>query len=432
VILRRIKAPAFAKRDFPITQFGAKGDGVTLNTGAIAAAIEACNKAGGGRVVVPAGSWLTGAVHLKSNVNLHLAQDAVLKFSRDPKHYLPLVFTRWEGIELMNYSPFIYAFEQENIAVTGKGVIDGQSDTSHWWPWKGLKVGGWKEGEPNQLPARAKLFAMAEQNVPVAERLFGEGSYLRPMFFQPYRCKNVLLEGVSLRGSPMWQVHPVLCTNVIVRNLDIMAHGPNTDGCDPESCKDVLIDNCTFDTGDDCIALNSGRNADGRRLHTPCENVVVRNCRMKDGHGAVTVGSQISGGVRNLFVEDCQMDSPNLNVALRFKNNALRGGVLEDLHFRRIAVGQVSQAVIGIEFNYEEGPNGPYRPVLRNLTVEGLVSGKSDRPMSVASYPTGTIENITLKNCVFDHAAKPSTVAFVSGLKLEGVKINGAVAASLT
>jgi polygalacturonase len=354
-ILARIKPPTFPNRDFDITKFGAVGDNKADCTEAFRKAIAACSGAGGGRVVVPAGEFSTGAIHLKSNVDLHVTSGGTVRFSRDPKKYLPLVFTRWEGIELMNYSPFIYAFEQENVAITGEGTIDGRSDCEHWWPWKGRKNCGWKEGDPEQTKARNTLLDMAEKGVAVQERVFGEGYYLRPQFIQPYRCKNVLIEGVTLRNSPMWQVHPVLSTNVTVRKLTIISSGPNTDGCDPECCTDVLIKECFFDTGDDCIAIKAGRNADGRRLHTPSQNIVIQGCRMKDGHGGVTVGSEISGGVRNVFAENCQMDSPNLDFAIRIKNNAMRGGLLENIYVRDITVGQVSTAAITIDFYYEEG-----------------------------------------------------------------------------
>src|SRR5215213_2809158 len=368
-ILKRIKPPVFPKRDFLITKFGANGGGTADNTEAIRKAVEACSKAGGGRVVVPAGVFLTGAIHLRSNVNLHVSEGATLKFSRDPKDYLPLVFTRWEGMELMNYSPFVYAFEQKNIAVTGAGTLDGNSDDENWWPWKGQERHGWKKGEPNQLKARKTLEELTERGVPVQERVFGEGGYLRPQFIQPYRCENVLIEGVRVVNSPMWEINPVLCTNVTVRNVRISSHGPNNDGCDPESCKDVLIEGCTFDTGDDCIAVKSGRNADGRRIAVPTENVVIRNCRMKDGHGGVTIGSEISGGVRNVFIEKCEMDSPELERALRFKNNAMRGGTLEHVYMRDCRVGQVADAVLSMDLYYEEGPRGPYAPVIRDVEM---------------------------------------------------------------
>ena len=431
-ILARIKPPVFPKRDFDITRYGAAGDGRKDCTEAFRKAIAACNRAGGGRVVVPAGSFVTGAIHLKSNVNLHVTKGATILFSRDPKKYLPLVFTRWEGMELMNYSPFIYAFEQANIAITGGGVIDGQADCGNWWPWKGRTGCGWKKGDPNQAPARARLYEMVAQGLPVGERVFGEGGYLRPQFIQPYRSKNVLIEGVTLRHSPMWQIHPVLCTNVTVRNVNVEREagatdrtGPNTDGCDPESCKDVLIEGCTFATGDDCIAIKAGRNNDGRRIAAPSENFVIRNCRMKDGHGGITIGSEISGGVRNVFAYDCQLDSPDLNTAIRFKNNALRGGLLENFYFRNIEVGQVADATITIDFNYEEGEKGPFIPVVRNVFVSNLRSGKSERALDMQGFKKAPITNVSLRGCTFDNVAKESVVKHVEGLSLREVRING-------
>ena len=424
-ILKRIKPPVFPKRDFEITRYGAVGDGKTDSTEAFRKAIGECNKAGGGRVVVPAGSFLTGAIHLKSNVNLHISSGGTIKFSQDPKKYLPLVFSRWEGMELMNYSPFIYAFEQENIAITGQGTLDGQGDNEHWWPWKGQARHGWKKGDPDQKKARAALEEMTEKGVPVRDRVFGEGHYLRPQFIQPYRSQNVLIEGVTIKNSPMWEINPVLCTNVTVRKVTISSHGPNNDGCDPESCKDVLIEDCYFDTGDDCIAIKSGRNADGRRLNVPSENFVIRGCQMKDGHGGITIGSEISGGVRNVFAENCRLDSPNLDHALRVKNNAMRGGLLENLYFRNIEVGQVAHAVITIDFNYEEGEKGKFIPVVRNFVVDKLKSGKSQYALDIQGFKHAPIINIRLENSTFENVAKPSIMKNVKGLSLRNVRVNG-------
>ena len=423
-ILARIRAPKFPKRDFLITKFGAKTTAGFDNREAINKAIDACSKAGGGRVVVPAGEFLTGAIRLKSNVNLHVSKGATLKFSTDPNAYLPIVHTRWEGMELMHLSPFIYAYEQSNIAITGEGTLDGQGK-SFFWKWHGNPNYG---GDPkilSQRPARARLYEMMDKNVPVADRVFGIGHYLRPQFVQPYKCKNVLIEGVTIVDSPMWEVHPVLCANVIVRNLRISSHGPNNDGCDPESCKDVLIDNCFFDTGDDCIAIKSGRNNDGRRINVPTENIIVRNCTMKDGHGGITVGSEISGGVRNLFAHDCRMDSPNLDHALRVKNNASRGGLLENFYFKNITVGEVAHAVITIDFNYEEGAKGNFTPVVRNYVVDNLTSGKSKYAVDIQGLDKSPIYDVSIRNSNFGVVKNKSVIKNVKGLKLENVTVEG-------
>ena len=424
-ILERIKPPRFPNRTFYLNRFGAKGDGTTDCTAAFRRAIDQCAKAGGGKVVVPEGAYLTGAIHLKSNVNLEVSEGATIKFSQNPKDFLPVVFSRWEGVELFNYSPFIYAFEQQNIAVTGKGTLDGQSGPEHWWLWNGRQQYGWKEGMPQQRPDRNALFAMAEKGVPVRERVFGEGHYLRPQFIQPYRCQNVLIDGVTIKNSPMWELHPVLCRNVIIQNVHISSHGPNNDGCDPESCSDVLIKNSSFDTGDDCIAIKSGRNADGRRLNAPTENIIVQGCQMKDGHGGITVGSEISGGVRNLFAENCQLDSPNLDHALRVKNNAMRGGLLEHLHFRNIQVGQVAHAVITIDFNYEEGAKGSFTPIVRDYSVDRLHSARSKHALDVQGLPGAPVINLHLTNCTFDNVAEGSIVRNVKDATYDNVRING-------
>lgn len=245
----------------------------------------------------------------------------------------------------MNFSPFIYAFEAENIALTGTGILDGNADCEHWWPWKGPNANlelicGITEG-PTEHDDVTLLTDMAERNVPVEERVFGQGHFLRPKFVQPYRSKNVLIEGVTFVLSPNWILNPVLCENVIVRGVTIESLGPNSDGCNPESCKDVLIENVRFRTGDDCIAVKSGRNADGRRLNVKSENIIIQNCEMEDGHGGFTIGSEISGGVQYLFCQNCTMNSPHLEQGLRFKNNAIRGALIEDIFIRNIRIPQL-------------------------------------------------------------------------------------------
>ena len=389
-MLERIKAPSFPARDFLVTAFGAKGDGETDCTEAIAKAIAACHAEGGGRVVVEGGTFLTGAIHLLSGVNLYIAEGAGLQFSPDRARYLPVVFTRFEGTECMNYSPLIYAFEQENIAVTGKGTLDG-SGARAWWGMKANSEGGGPK----------KLIDEANRGVPVAERVFGEGGGLRPNFIQPCRCRNVLIEDVLITNSPMWEIHPVLSTNVTVSGVRISSHGPNNDGCDPECSRDVLIENCVFDTGDDCIAIKSGKNTDGRRVNIASENIIVRHCVMKDGHGGVVVGSEVSGSVRNVFAEDCQMDSPNLNCALRLKSNSERGGVIENIFMRNVRVGTVRDQVLTIDLVYGKVTSGPFAPVVRNVWLQNLTALNCPRVLSAIGTTDSTIEGVHIEDCAF-------------------------------
>ncbi|ACY49269.1 glycoside hydrolase family 28 protein [Rhodothermus marinus] len=423
-ILAHIRPPVFPERDFVLTRYGAVGDGRTDCTDAFRQAIEACHRAGGGRVVVPRGTFLTGPIHLASNVNLHLDDGATVRFKQDPAAYLPVVFTRWEGVEGMNYSPFIYAFGQENVAITGSGVLDGQADENHWWPWKGRKEYGWREGMPTQDEARRRLFEMAEAGVPPEQRILGEGSYLRPNFIQFYRCRNVLIEGVTIVNSPMWEIHPVLCENVTVRGVTVRSHGPNNDGCNPESCRYVLIEDCLFDTGDDCIAIKSGRNADGRRVNVPSAYIVIRNCKMRDGHGGVVIGSEISGGAHHIYAERCEMSSPNLDRALRIKTNSVRGGLIEHIYMREVEVGQVADAVIRVNFYYEEGDAGPFDPIVRHIEVRNLTSRQSPYALYLRGYARSPIRDVRLIDCTFDGVEKNLT-EHVDGLYLQNVRING-------
>ncbi|MEP6918077.1 MAG: glycoside hydrolase family 28 protein [Acidobacteriota bacterium] len=422
-IVRGIVVPTFPARDFDITRYGAVGDGVASCTDAIRRAIAACRAAGGGRVVVPDGKFLTGAIRLESGVNLHLTDQATLAFSTSARDYLPVVLTRWEGTELMNYSPFIYAFEAENIAITGGGTLDGQADAGHWWDWTRRTAGGL----PGQTPARNRLVEMGAKAVPVAERVFGEGSYLRPNFIQPYRSRNVLIEGITIVNSPMWEINPVLCQSVTVRGVSIRSHGPNNDGCDPECCKDVLIEGCTFDTGDDCIALKSGRNDDGRRVNVPIENVVIRNCTMKDGHGGVTIGSEISGGARNIFIERCRMDSPRLDRALRFKTNSVRGGIVENIYLRDITVGEVAESVLSIDYFYEEGNAGTYPPIVRNVEMRRVTSRKSQYALRLRGFAEDPISDIRVIDCQFDGVEKPDILEAVRNIQMVNVRVNGVI-----
>lgn len=428
-LLARIKAPVFADRDFDITKYGAVTGAEKDSGEAIAKAIDACNRAGGGRVVVPAGIFYTGAIHLRSNVNLYISAGATLRFIADPKKYLPAVFTRFEGTELMNYSPFIYADGQENLGVTGEGTLDGQCSRENWWSWTSAKPWGQPVGAP-KMDDRATLTDMGNRDVPVAQRIFGEGHYLRPVFIQPCRSKNILIEGVTIVNSPMYELNPLYSGNITIRNVKIDSHGPNNDGCDPDSCTDVLIDNCSFSTGDDCIAIKAGRNRDGRRVAAPTENVIIRNCDMKDGHGGLTIGSEMSAGVRNVFVENCRLNSPNLNEAFRFKTNAMRGGIIENVYFRNITIGEVSDAILQVDFYYQEGAKGPEHPVVRNIDIRDVTSRKSKYALQLRGFPDSPMNDIHFERCSFENVANPDVVENVKGLTLSDVKVNGKLAHS--
>jgi polygalacturonase len=419
-ILAQIHPPAFPARDFQITDFGAVGDGVTDATSALKAAIEACHSSGGGRVIVPPGEFLTGPVRLLSNVNLHISAGATLRFSTDPSRYLPVVFTRWEGVELMNYAPLVYAFEQQNLAITGSGTLDGQADPLHWWPWKS------KTGVESQTPDRTLLFQQAAEGIPPEKRVYGAGHYLRPPFLQMYRCKNVLIEGVTIRNSPFWVIHPVLSSNVIVRGVSVNSLGPNSDGCDPESSTDVLIEDTLFDTGDDCIAIKSGRNADGRRLAAPSERIVIRNCQMRAGHGGVTVGSEVSGGVRDVFAECNTMASPDLERGLRIKTNAARGGFVENVFMRDTEIGQVGSA-IDVDMLYQvedEDLSRPFIPVVRNVHVENLKVSQADVAFSILGLEVSPVGGVVIRDSVFRNVSRGSRLANAGRVVLENVTLD--------
>lgn len=412
-IIKNINPPVFPDTDFVITNYGAVGDGTTDCTGAFINAVSSCSQAGGGRVVVPGGIFLTGPIHLKSNVNLHVSKNAIIKFSQNYSDYLPVVYTRFEGTECYNYSPLIYAFEQQNIAITGQGTLDGQGDNSHWWPWKSVS-----SADAN------KLVQQAEDGIPVESRIYGDGHYLRPNMIQPYRCKNILIDSVTIINSPMWHVHPVLSENVTISNVTIEGQGPNNDGCDPESCKNVLIENCFFNTGDDCIAIKSGRNADGRRVNVPTENVIIKDCTMKDGHGGIVLGSEISGNARNIFASGCAMNSPNLDRALRIKTNSLRGGIVENIYLKDINVGTVSGAAIRVNYFYSEGDVGSFTPVVRNIEVRNMMCSKSNYALRLEGYERSKISDIRLINCSFN-AGSNSILNNIRNIVLDSVNING-------
>jgi polygalacturonase len=413
-IVASVRRPWFPPRVFPVTRFGAVGDGATKNTAAFAAAIAACHRAGGGHVLVPPGSFLTGAIHLLSDVDLHVSRGATILFSQDPNDYLPVVFTRWQGIELMNYSPFIYCYGQRNVAVTGRGTLDGQADTGPWWGWKSL--------ENNDF---STLEAMADDNVPVSQRVFGAGHFLPPPMIQPFASDRVLLQGVTVINSPFWHLNPNLCTNVTVDGLTISSAGPNTDGCDPESCDGVVVQNVTYDTGDDCMAIKAGRDADGRRVDVPCQNVVVQHCNFANGHGGITIGSEMTGGVKDVYARDLTMNSANLQAGHRIKTNTLRGGYVLNTNVYRVTAGTVGGPLLKIEGQYG-AQTGPFTPEVSGITLADWTVDACKGVWSIvgpsASDPVGTV---TLEDLTITTSTAPNSAEFISNLVVKDVTVGG-------
>ena len=327
--MQPIKEFVYPDRSFSIADYGAVKGGEVKNTEAIAGAITACHEAGGGKVIVPAGEWLTGPVHFKSNVNLHLEEGAVLRFTDAPEDYLPAVITSWEGMECYNYSPLLYAYECENVAITGSGTISPKMGV--WKKW-------FKRPQPH-LEALKQLYTMASTDVPVERRQMAVGeNHLRPHLIHFNRCKNVLLDGFKIRESPFWTIHLYMCDGGIARHLDVRAHGHNNDGIDLEMSRNFLVENCLFDQGDDAVVIKAGRNRDAWRLNMPCENIVIRNCTILQGHTLLGIGSEISGGIRNVYMHHCT--APNTVHRIFFvKTNHRRGAFIENIYMDNVEAG---------------------------------------------------------------------------------------------
>ena len=440
-IEQSIRVPQFADRDFLITKYGAKPTNTAAkNQKAINKAIATCSKKGGGRVIVPAGQrFLTAAITLLSHVNLVIEEGAVLEFAFEPELY-PIVPTRWEGVDCWNLQPCIYAYQQQDIAITGKGTIDGGGSRETWWPWVSSAKFGFKEGmKVHQWNgARQRLLKAAEDGVSMDERRFGPEDGLRPQLINMNQCEGILIEDVTLLRSPFWVIHPLLSTDITVRGVHINNDGPNGDGCDPESCDRVLIENCFFNTGDDCIAIKSGRNNDGREggqgrfAGRPSKNIIIRGCEMQNGHGGVVIGSEISGGCQHVFAENCKMDSPNLDRVLRIKTNSCRGGIIEDINMRNITVGQCKEAVLKINTDYEprEVCCRGFNPTVRNVSMENVTCQKSKYGVMVVGMPDACqVYDVDVKNCRFNGvAAGNNLTGQYRDIRFDNLFINGSLA----
>lgn len=394
-----LSRPVFPDRVFDLREYGAQAGGEVKNTEAFAAAIAACVEAGGGRVLVPAGDWLTGPIHLRSNVELHLAEGARVIFSDRFEDYLPVVFTRVGGIEIYNYSSLIYARDCENIAITGPGKLDGNAEA--WWKW--------------QKRQTRELFAMGAAGVPVEERVFGtEEAAIRPSFVNFVECRNILLEGFTIGGGPNWTIHPIYSENIIIRRVKVLTEGPNNDGIDPDSCRNVLIEHCVFDTGDDCVVLKSGYNEDGWRVGRPTENVIMRYCFSNRGHGGLVIGSEMSGDVRNVYLHDCVFEGTDR--AVRIKSRRGRGGVVENILAENLTVRDMQREVVILNMEYGSDSNALTNekpPLFRNITVRKVVGMGAPMAIRVRGLEDSPIENVRFEDM---------TIRSTGGIELKNVK----------
>ena len=424
----RIRPPRFRDAWFPITEYGATPQDATVG---INAAIRACHDAGGGHVVVPPGVWNTGAIHLLSRVDLHLQEGSTLRFSTDPADYLPVVRTRWQSVEVWNYSSLIRAEGQTDIGITGKGVLDGAGDNEHWWYLIGSGQYGWHTGLPNQRADWGELERMNNEQVPVDDRVFGAGHYLRPSFIQPFRCTNVLIEGVTVIDSPMWTIHPLECRNVTVQGVTVRNLGPNGDGCDPESCTDVLIRDCTFETHDDCIAIKSGRDADGRRLGLPSRGILIEDCTFVSGGAAVAVGSEMSGGIEDVWVRRLHMpadpaaDEAYLQWVLCVKSTSTRGGYVRNVDVCDVDSRAWMYRPLEITFSYQGGGDQALFPDVHDIRFDRVRVARAERAYRMVGAETRRIRSVAVTNSRFDQVAAEAVVQYADDVTIRNVWIAG-------
>jgi len=386
--------------EFNITDFGAVPGNKEKTSLAIEKAIEKANKVGGGKVIIPKGEWLTGKIHLKDNVNLHLNKNATLVFSDNPEDYLPAVPVSWEGMECYNYSPLIYAYQCKNVAITGEGELKAKMDT-----WK-----KWFSRPPSHMNSLKRLYHLAAKGIPVEKRqMANDTTRMRPHFIQFNRSENILLEGVTITNSPFWTIHPYLSKNIVIRNIKVTAHGHNNDGADPEMSQNVLIENCVFDQGDDAISVKAGRNQDAWRLNTPSKNIVIRNCYVKNGHQLLALGSELSGGIENVLVDNCEVeDGAFLFHLLYIKTNERRGGYVKNIYATNIKSGKIKKGILGIETdvlyqwrNIVPTYERKLTPI-RDIYLENIRTKDVEFISSISAQKEMPVENIFLKNVSAD------------------------------
>lgn len=409
-IVRDIKLPKIPKRNFKITDFGAKPGGETDARPAILAAIKKASAAGGGRIVIPRGKWLSrGPVQLASRIDLHLEEGATLLFSSAARDYLPAVLTRWEGTEVKSYSPLIYAFEVEDVAISGKGAIDGNA-ASEFLTWI-----------PKAEPDFQRLRRMGADGVPLSQRIFAEGTYLRPSLIQFFRAERVLLEDYTALNSPFWVNHLVYTDQATVRRVRVDSHHTNNDGIDIDSSRNVLVENCWFRTGDDSVVVKSGRDRDGREINRPSENVVVRRNDM-GGEDGIALGSEMSGGIRNVYFSD-NILRKGIS-AIRFKANLDRGGTVEHIRVRNFTVESFDN-LFWFQLDYPGQLGGNFPATYRDIVFENFKVERAGTIFNGDAPAAAPLRNVTLRNITIKQADKTFILKNVEGLRLENVTVGG-------
>ncbi|MGK2927731.1 MAG: glycoside hydrolase family 28 protein [Lysobacterales bacterium] len=411
-IVRRIVEPVFPDTRFLLTDYGAVAGGEADARPGFLAAIEACKAAGGGVVVVPSGLWrMDGPLHFVSNMTLHLEQGAEIRFSPAKELYLPMVLTRWEGTDCWNYSPFVYAFECENVAITGPGRINGQGE-KNFLPWR-----------KNQVPSQDRLRQMGIDGVPVDERRFGAEWWLRPHFIQFHSCKNVLIDGPTFEDSPFWVIHLLYSTSATVRNVEVISRHINSDGVDVDSSNDVLIEKCRFVVNDDGVAIKSGRDQDGWRVAKPSYHVVIRDCEYAgDIGGGLAIGSELSGGVHDIFIENYRI--AKADHALYFKANLDRGGRIEHIFVRNIAAGATNSFLIFTN-NYHSHRGGHHPTSYNHFLLEDLYCERAGIGISIIGLPEMPVRDVTVRDTTIGEAELPMQIKHVEDLVFENVVVNG-------
>ena len=380
---------------YNVLDHGVVPDGTTKNTAALARVIAEIKAAGGGTLYFPPGRYLTGSVHLESNLTLHLEAGAVLLYSGDPADS-PLVLSRWEGTSAWTHGPLLYANGKENITITGRGTIDGQGQ-NWWWPERSSDPQRVARNQAAREAWRA-IYAKIHAGEPFTREDFElPAKFIRPSLIVPYECKNLLIEGVTITNSPMWLLHTIYCENITVRGVSFISHGPNGDGYDIDSCRNVRISDCYFDTGDDCIVIKSGRDADGRRVGRPTELVTITNCVMHRGHGAVVIGSEMSGGIRDITASNIVCRGTDRGI--RLKTQRGRGAVVENLRFDNWVIIDAPREAIHITSNYSrlpEEPKSERTPVFRNIAISNVTVVNARQVLGIAGLPEQAIEQLRI------------------------------------